>query len=188
MGPISINDLLLLAPRNLSATAVWIEMYLVVNLWRYLTFENYRCCVRIHSTLTRKCGLFYDSLKTFFFSGYFDPTERQRTFRKHFCSLVVREQNYLSQLLQTKGQLLSKVEASSDKIALSVISNVLNKRWYFKNCVEHCDYSYPWEKVCLLHLKSWGPPTAWNRGLGEISLKLIVTKCVLYAELIGQML
>ena len=87
-----------------------------------------------------------------------------------------------------RASCLSKVEASSDKIALSVISNVLSKRWSFKNCVEHCDYSYPWEKVCLLHLKSWGPPTSWNRGLGEISLKLIVTKCVLYAELIGQML
>ena len=109
MGPISINDLLLLAPRNLSATAVRIEMYLVVNLWRYLTFENDRRYVRIHSTLTRKCGLFFKIYECCLqISGYFDPTERQKTFRKHFCGLVVREQNYLSQLLQTKGQLLKQ--------------------------------------------------------------------------------
>ena len=116
------------------------------------------------------------------------PRRGREPFGNTFVALLFANKITWASCFRRRASCLSKVEASSDKIALTVISNVLNKRWYFKNCVEHCDYSYPWEKVCLLHLKSWGPPTAWNRGLGEISLKLIVTKCVLYAELIGQML
>lgn len=96
------------------------------------------------------------------------PRRGREPFGNTFVALLFANKITWASCFRRRASCLSKVEASSDKIALSVISNVLNKCWYFKNCVEHCDYSYPWEKVCLLHLKSWGPPTGlkprlrWN--------------------------
>lgn len=71
------------------------------------------------------------------------PRRGREPFGNTFVALLFANKITWASCFRRRASCLSKVEASSDKIALSVISNVLNKRWYFKNCVEHCDYSYP---------------------------------------------
>lgn len=152
--------------------------------WKVLCANTFYLNEKVRFVLRLSEDIFLKFMNAVYrFQVILTPRRGREPFGNTFVALLFAKKITWASCFRRRASCLSKVEASSDKIALSVISNVLNIRWYFKNCVEHCDYSYPWEKVCLLHLKSWGPLTAWNRGL-----KLIVTKCVLYAELIGQML